>query len=60
MTKKCKICGKNVEELYETPKGNIACWDCFRDEVMADFDEDDESDIETAEWKVVKPKKTQP
>lgn len=54
--KKCQICNEMVEDIYETNSGVEACGDCFADDFLETFDENEDDFIfENAKWEVVKP-----
>ena len=53
--KPCQACKEKVEDLYETDTGRMLCGDCFATDFLKTFDENDDSDIENAEWKIVTP-----
>ncbi len=52
MSKKCEKC---KSELFLDKDKAWFCPECEADEFLEDFNPEDESDIQTSEWKVVKP-----
>lgn len=52
MTKKCEKC---KTELFQDKDGEWFCPECEAEDFLETFNPEDESDIETAQWKVVKP-----
>ncbi len=52
MIKKCEKC---KTELFKDKNNEWFCPDCDAEEFLKDFNPEDESDIETGKWKVVKP-----
>lgn len=52
MIQKCTKCNT---ELFQDNKGELFCPDCVADEYMESFNPEDDTDINTAKWEVVKP-----
>lgn len=52
MSKKCPKC---KSELFLDKDKELFCPECEAEKFLKDFNPEDESDLETAEWKVVRP-----